>query len=736
VRIALTHADRTRCFYREDKENTRAVTSLLALAHSSFLLVRSGMSIGTSAKNDMPPEGEFGAAHGHSAGQNRRVDAGLVQSARDEIHQLTRRIRELSSSDLEPPEFFSEFLRLVASALASVGGAVWMCEAGAAPQLISQVNLADERLRVAMQSPGHRLLLKRAATSEQSWMIPPGSDAAGIQQANPSDCLLMVMPLIVSRRVVGMVEIFQRGGRGAAAERGFHRFLEQTCAAASDFLTHRQLRQLSQQVQWVKELDEFLRDIHAQLDIQRTASVVANEIRRLLDCDRVSIALGRGRRCRVVMVSGIDRIDRRTAQLRHLERLAGHATILGDPLQLPEATELSTPQIESQWNHYVDESHVRYCQILPLFPPPADDENFEERPAFGAVIIERFSDANPSDARPVSAEQLTRHGERALHNAITHNNVFLLPLWQFLGRMLAAIGGQHFPKTLLLTVLLVAIGLAMTTIQTPFRLPVRGRLLPKSQQTVFAKQEGVILDVAVDHGELVTPGQLLIQMRNTDLEMEIASLTGQQTTTREQITSIQRTLLENPRLSIEQQNELSGRLRQLQQVAINTQEQLELVVRKQQQLALRAEHAGRVITWRVKDLLLHRPVQKGQALLAIVDPDSEWELELYVPERQIRYVAQPPGATAANEAVSFMLSSHPGTTFEGTLSEIDRTAAQWQGQQKSVRVCVSVEKQQLPELLSDATVLAKLDCGTRSLGYAWFHDLIDAVRARAAFWLP
>jgi len=211
-------------------------------------------------------------------------------------------------------------------------------------------------------------------------------------------------------------------------------------------------------------------------------------------------------------------------------------------------------------------------------------------------------------------------------------------------------------------------------------------------------------------------------------------LTGQQTTTREQIHSIQRTLLDNPRLGIEQQNELSGKLLQLEQVAASTQEKLMLVRDKEQELTLRAEQAGRVMTWQVRDLLLHRPVQKGQALIAVVDPEAEWELELYVPERHIGYLHESDRDSNPKTSVSFMLSSHPGQHFRGRLLQVDRTAASWADDRKSVRVRVSVDRDELPELLNEATVMAKLHCGQRSLGYAWFHDLIDALRGQLAFW--
>ena len=85
--------------------------------------------------------------------------------------------------------------------------------------------------------------------------------------------------------------------------------------------------------------------------------------------------------------------------------------------------------------------------------------------------------------------------------------------------------------------------------------------------------------------------------------------------------------------------------------------------------------------------------------------------------------------------VSFVLSSHPGQQYQGTLLEIDRVAVEREETGSAVRIRVAIDAQQLPELKTDATVVAKIHCGRRSLGYTWFHDLIDTVQSRVLFWL-
>ena len=129
-----------------------------------------------------------------------------------------------------------------------------------------------------------------------------------------------------------------------------------------------------------------------------------------------------------------------------------------------------------------------------------------------------------------------------------------------------------------------------------------------------------------------------------------------------------------------------------------------------------------------------RPVQRGQVLMTIADPSGEWELELQVHERQIRHVLEAERQAEATE-VLFTLKSHPGEEFTGRLVEVQRMAEVRGDEGNAVLVRVAIDKRQLPEVPSETTVVAKLHCGSRSLGYVWFGELLDKLAAVRFRWL-
>ena len=53
-----------------------------------------------------------------------------------------------------------------------------------------------------------------------------------------------------------------------------------------------------------------------------------------------------------------------------------------------------------------------------------------------------------------------------------------------------------------------------------FELTAKGKLQPAVRREVFANLDGEVIDVLVKHGDMVKKGQVLAEMRNTELEVQ------------------------------------------------------------------------------------------------------------------------------------------------------------------------------------------------------------------------
>jgi len=662
----------------------------------------------------------------------------MIDQTKEQIRTLVQEISELAQSDISLAEFYNGFLDRVVSALAAFGGAVWTVHDDGRVQLKYQINLSNTGLTDDRDGQArHALLLKKLAGSPQAMLVGPQSGSADDEAGNPTDFILLLEAVRAEQRVQAIVEIFQRPGSGPTTQRGYLRFLSQMCEMASGFVKSQRLRHFSDRQSLWEQLERFIARVHRSLDPQSTAFSIANEGRRLIECDRVSVAVCHGKRCRVRAVSGVDTIDHRAVAIRLLGRLATAVAATGETTWYTGETTDMPPQIEEAVQAYVDQSHCKMAAVVPLASPAREDTS-NSRPGptkvIGALVVERIDNSHATEGFRQRVDVVAEHSASALSNALAHHNLFLMPLWRALGEASWMIKARTLPKTITVVALVLAAIAALVLVPADFKLEGRGTLQPRHRRTIFAGIEGVVTDVPVQHGQTVQRGEELVRLRNTDLDVKIADLLGQRTATQEQILSVSRALLGKNRLDTDRQNELAGRLAQLKETAESLEKQLALYRRKEERLTVKSPVRGQVVTWQVRDTLIHRPVEKGEVLLTVVDPADRWELQIEMPESRMGHVARARREIGDNLPVTFVLATHPGEEYSGAVSEVHTAANVTDDEGSTVLVRVAIDKSELPDLRPGASVTAKVGCGRRPIGYVLFHDLIAFVQSKIMFW--
>ena len=674
------------------------------------------------------------------------LDAKLVDQTKHQIRTLVQEITDLSRSECSVEDFYEGFLTRTTSALASIGGAIWIRDSVDDPlKLHYHINLKQTKLAEdAKAQTRHGQLLKKLCDQGEPALIGPDSGAGSNDMpGNPTECMLVVGPLTIDNETVGLVEIFQRPGAGPATQRGYLRFLIQMCEIASDFLRNQKIRSFAEQQRIWQQLEQFIRLVHRGLDTDQTVFTLANEGRRLIDCDRVSVAMGRNRHCRVKAVSGLDSIERRSEQVKRLGSLAATVIRAGQPLWYSGDEELP-PQIENQVHAYVDKSHTRMLAILPLFETENSETdetvpNHRKPKPMGALILEQLKDSRITPALENRANIVVEHGQTAITNAAEHNGIFLMPLWKALGKVTSVFSRNQRGKTFLALATLAGIIAFLTLFPYSFGLGAKGSLIPEMQHEVFAKANGTIEELFVsDDGETtVGENQTLARMKNSDVELAISELTGRIAEAKEEIRSNGFILngSEQEPLSALERVEIDGRIRQAKQLVQSLEIERQIRYEERDRLEIKSPAAGRVINWNVRQNLLHRPVQRGQKLMTIVHPETEWMIELEMPEKRLHHLFEAQ-KNNKNLTVTFGLMSNPGTEYEGRVVSVDKKLDVYSDEGNTALVRVAFDNSSLdPELLRTETrVMAKVQCGTRSIGYVMFHELFETVQSTWMFW--
>jgi multidrug efflux pump subunit AcrA (membrane-fusion protein) len=665
----------------------------------------------------------------HSGGT---VDTQLVLETRNQIRTLVEEIRSLAYSDISLVEFHEGLLTRVISALAASGGAVWSLQESQRLQLAYSVNCQSFDPSSAQR---HELLLRRVLCSGQPLAAPPRSgfpddDVAG----NPTDQLLLLAPIRIEPDVVGLLEVMQRPGAGPTTQRGYLRFLAEMSDLAAHYFRNHRLRLYAERELLWKRLEQFLAELHKSLDLQATSLTLVNEARRLVECDRVSLALPQGSGYRLAAISGLDNVDRRTEQASLLTKVVTASLQTGEALwQGAESTSLAA-QIDEPLQAYVDRSHTKAIGIVPLMRNVSQQG---EAACIGALVFEQMTDDRWSETLRRRAEAVVQYATPAVAHALEHDRIFLRQLWTWAGDWRKRWNASIRTKSAVIGGVVLAMALLLAVVPAPFDIAAKGKVLPGRSWEIFAPQSGTIVNVPVRHGQQVHAGDLLVELSNTEIDVQLSELQGRQRVAQEQLDAYQRALLDSgrsgkPRLSAGDESRLGGEVLQLRQTLSGLTREIELVREKQKSLAVRAEHAGEVVTWQVEQLLQRRPVQMGQSLLTVIDPQGPWELELSLPERRLKHID-----SVGSDAIeaTFMLSTLPGREFRGRVLEIERSAEVRGEEGNTVLVRVAFDAAELPPLRSDTTVTARLHCGRRSLGYVWFCDLIEAVQTKVLFWL-
>jgi RND family efflux transporter MFP subunit len=683
-------------------------------------------------------------ATGHS-----QVSSETIEKTKQQIRGLVGEIAQLSKSDLAPEEFYAAFLQRVVQALAAVGGAVYVMGEGNRPQLTYQMNLSPNLLdKDSEDASKHYRLLDYVAASKQGQLVPPLSGGSDERMGgNPTRHLLVVSPMGHDGNVDGLVEIFQRPDTQPATQRGYLRFLQQMCELAGEWFKNRKLRDLGDRHSLWAQADQFARAVHESLDVRETSYLIVNEGRRMLGCDRVTVAIKRGSKCVVEAVSGQDTLDNRSNVVTMLGQLATRVIATGEPLWYSGSTEDFPPQIEEALEEYVDQSYTKSLAVLPLRKPtkpvdaPANATGESAAPKgeiIGALIIEQIESDIPREVLDPRLDLVYEHSSRALANAIDHNSLFLMPVWRAIGKSRVMVEARNLPKTITIGSTILVVLLALALIPWDFDMRAKGSVQPVDKKDVFVVEPGHITEVLVDNGAIVKAGDPLVRLRSDELPLKISQVQGELDARTEELNAIRTRLTTNSgNYSETERNRDQSDFARAQAQVESLLAQLNLLHERQENLTIRSPIDGRVITWDAKRTLQNRPVETGQVLMSVAAEDTDYELELYMPERRVRHLVEYRDYIKSRDPnsdlqVDYILMTDPGTTHKGTVTEIHPAAESHEEHGSMVRIKVSTDDE-VANLRPGASVTADVHCGKAPLGWAFLHEAWEWLQANVFF---
>ena len=510
-------------------------------------------------------------------------------------------------------------------------------------------------------------------------------------------------------------------------------FLAALCEITADFLALHELQQLRQARTTWQQWDRYSHRLWQSLDLSSVCAAISNDGRLLVDCDRVSVLVRHGRSYLLKSVSGVDRIEPRSSATRSMESLAQLVAPHGQPLwrtgTQSDTSERSDARTEEWLEHHVLDSGATAIGVVPV---DANPEEHSPARALAVIVLEQFHPLADPAGWQSRGQTLVNRSTPALRAALERSEIPWLGLWQWVQRLPALL---LRPATLFLMASLLGVAAALLWIPAKFTVSGPSKLWPEQRREVFASTSGIVDQLLVAHGDEVTPDQPLIVLRDPALEADTPRILGEIATVNERLKGVQSARLtgantpdavSRSRQLTAEEEELKERLRTLELQRLWLDE-------RQAGLTLRSPIAGRILTWDVAQQLSARPVERGQSLLTIGDTSGPWIVEVQVADKEIGHLLRAQQKVKPDLDVDFLLPAEPGRTYRGHVQNVSLSVEADDEAQSRVRVVVAFERGQIEQPRPGATAVPRIDCGSRSLGYVWLHDLIDAIRTRLWF---
>lgn len=488
-----------------------------------------------------------------------------------------------------------------------------------------------------------------------------------------------------------------------------------------------------------KAVYDYLLSLQRSLDLNEVANVIVNDGRILFGVDRVSLAVMRGSRAIVKAVSGQESVHPRGNLIRTMRSLTEKVMAAREPFVYNGSLNAVPRQLEEPLADFIQEANARFLLIVPLIEPeqlmkpeePSDGRKIKPRARkpIGALIVEQMSNSEATPQLKGALEAVTDHIAAATWNARSHSSIFLLPVWRTLGRIVEWLRGRRLILAVVIAIAVAAAIAALVVVPWDYRVDGTGKLMPVTQREVFAPWDGQVTELLVQGGEQVEAGQPLIVLRNDELSAELVKTETELQEKKKLLHALKAQYDE-----AEKQGKTDEKLR-AHGKALETQVeidglrlQLNDLKDRRERLTVRAPIAGSVTTFQVQQLLLDRPVKRGDVLLQVMDKNGEWQLELEIAEHRVGRILKARQTLPPDLDIEYRLLTSPESSYLAKLRSLATRTITTTDHTSVLEARASLDATKLPTLTIGADVRARIGCGQSYLGDVLFGDVIEFIQ--------
>ena len=673
-------------------------------------------------------------------------------------------------------DFFQVLTTRALGTIDGIAGAVWLLSPHGVLQLQHQTNLGLVGLEDQPNGKAaHGQILKYAIDTKQIVFLDPSAKIAtpsGGEAANLTAYPVAVAPILSDQGdLYGLFEIWLDGKSDPRFRNVHINFITQMAGYATNFFRNTAALRNTVQEQVFTQLESFSRQIHASLNSTEVAYIVANEGRRLIACDRISVGVRHGRRTTVEAVSGSDVVEKASVQVKTMRYLFDAVLNWNERLVYRGVRDETLPEsVLEALDDYLAVSNPKLLVLQPLRDEremiKVAEKEPKPGPARSALLLESFDPPELVDPLIQRFDIVANHAASALYNAAEMKRIPFRFLWRPLMALQGAAGGKRRFYTFLFLGLFTAFILSMIFIPYPYKLDAKGQLLPEERSYIYATGNGRIVQFKVAPGQVVRPNTPIAVLEDRELAGQIQEKLGEIGKSRRNVDLFAAESSDKSLPDPKRREKLAELERERNQLKALT-DQLRLLIDQRRadedQPGLftvfapefrRSRNAVGPAVWKVvsadlQEQLVNRWVKPTDALLRVGNTDGAWQIELKIPQKHNGHILRAFKTENPNEylEVDVLVTSLPTETFKGRLYRRDMTAEAAENKddrnesEKVVYSYVRVNDPDIPKqyhipeklLVTGVEVHTKIRCGDRSLGYCLFHGVWEFVYEHVIF---
>lgn len=599
-------------------------------------------------------------------------------------------------------------------------------------------------------------------------MVQPQELLTGLAQPsevparNLTDYFTLFAPIVnQEKQPMGLLEIFQEASHDPRAYPTFLNYAVQMAGYASQYHNFSSTRQAAGLDKIFTQIESFARLIHGTLNPTEVAYHIANEGRRLVECDRLCVGVRHGRKSTVEAVSGADVVEKAATHVRRMRDLFDSVQNWGEKLVFKgEKDESLPPQVLHALDEYLAESQPKLLVVQPI---KDEREKNEKKAARSVLLLEMFNPPENPDPIISRLDVVSKHAAPALYNASELKRVPFKPLWWPVMRLQEGLGGKA--KFWLYGGLAAAFLFMLCMIFMPYPLKVeaKGQIEPIETAFVFGPTDGVIREMRFSPGVQVDPFAEMALMNSEQVgdkyrqamsekvyrEARIAALESQDTTgMTEADKASNKRQLDEDKAFVRMQNEYLAEFRKLYNLdpgrGINGM--FFALAPRLNPSRVPSGAKWTVINAENRDQMLGRTIRQSEPIQRLGYIEGDWHVVLKIPQRNMGQILNAftnkdlhkiDGDGKSYLDVDLLLTSESDKKYRGRLYK-DKIAAEAvpnkDDHNESEPVVLSYVKINLADFPEDLKiprhlfvtgqeVHVKIRCGDHSMGYSLFHGV-------------